>query len=113
MLIVILKPAWWNYWKPIIWSFLHSKEIQNLFNILRTYGIEKAKHSETTTQKNGDLKDFGNWRGIRLLSVLVNLFCVINLSRIRIRSAIDERLREEQEGFRPERSCTYQLFVLI
>ena len=60
--------------------------------------------------KKGDLSDCNNWRGITLLSVVSKVFTKIMLSRIR--DAVDSKLREEQAGFRPGRSCTDQIFVL-
>ena len=60
--------------------------------------------------KKGDLADCNNWRGITLLSVPGKVCCSIILGRIR--KAIDEKLREEQAGFRPGRSCTDQIFAL-
>ena len=60
--------------------------------------------------KKGDLTDCNNWRGITLLSIPGKVFCTIILLRLRV--AIDKRLREEQAGFRPGRSCTDQIFTL-
>ena len=60
--------------------------------------------------KKGDLTDCNNWRGITLLSVPGKVFCSIILGRIR--KAIDEKLREEQAGFRLGRSCIDQIFAL-
>ena len=51
--------------------------------------------------KKGGLTDCNHWRGIPLLSVPGKVFCSIILGRIR--KAIDEKLREEQAGFRPGR----------
>ena len=41
--------------------------------------------------KKGDLTDCNNWRGITLLSILLET----------LRQSIDIHLREEQAGFRP------------
>ena len=60
--------------------------------------------------KKGDLTDCGNWRGINLLSVPVKIFCRVLLQRMK--KGIEKTLREEQAGFRSERSCTDQIFVL-
>ena len=60
--------------------------------------------------KKGDLSDCNNWRGITLLSVPGKLFCSILLERIK--KSIDERLREEQAGFRPHRSVIDHIFTL-
>ncbi|VDO19666.1 unnamed protein product [Heligmosomoides polygyrus] len=60
--------------------------------------------------KKGNLSDCGNWRGITLLSVPGKVFCTVLLRRLR--DAIDDRLREEQAGFRNGRSCCDQIFTL-
>ena len=60
--------------------------------------------------KKGDLSDCNNWRGITLLSVPGKLFCSMILERLK--TAIDERLRDEQAGFRPKRSCIDQILTL-
>lgn len=51
--------------------------------------------------KKGNLHSYDNWRGITLLSVPSKVFCRILL--MRIDSAIDTNLREEQAGFRKEK----------
>ena len=60
--------------------------------------------------RKGDLSDCNNWRGITLLSVPGKIFCSILLNRIR--SDVDHKLREEQAGFRPGRSCIDKIFAL-
>nr|XP_014347369.1 PREDICTED: sorting nexin-29-like [Latimeria chalumnae] len=60
--------------------------------------------------KKGDLLDCNNWRGITLLSVPGKGFCSIIL--LCIREAVDNVLREEQAGFRANRSCIDQIHVL-
>ncbi|PIO59352.1 hypothetical protein TELCIR_19187 [Teladorsagia circumcincta] len=60
--------------------------------------------------KKGNLSDCGKWRGITLLSVPGKTFCTVLLRRLR--TAIDERLREEQAEFRTGRSCREQIFTL-
>ena len=60
--------------------------------------------------KKGVLCDCGNWRGITLLSVPGKVLCVILLHRLK--EAVDLIMREEQAGFRAQRSCTDQIFVL-
>ena len=60
--------------------------------------------------KKGDLTICENWRGINLLSATGKIFCRILL--MRMRTGIERVLREEQAGFRAERSCNDQIFVL-
>ena len=60
--------------------------------------------------KKGNLKDCDNWRGVTLLSVPGKVYCQMILNRIR--DFVDEKLREEQAGFRPKRSCAEQIFTL-
>lgn len=63
-----------------------------------------------TLPKKGNLQFCDNWRGITLLSVPSKVFCGILLGRID--SAIDNRLREEQAGFRKGRGCIDQIFTI-
>ena len=60
--------------------------------------------------KKGDLSYCKNWRGIMLLNMASKVFCRVILERIKI--ALDEKLREEQAGFRAGRSCTDQIATL-
>ena len=60
--------------------------------------------------KKGDLSECNNWRGINLLSVPGKIFCRIILQRLK--QSIERTLREEQSGFRKDRSCADQIFVL-
>lgn len=60
--------------------------------------------------KKGDLGDCDNWRGVTLLSIPSKVFCRVLLNRID--SAIDEKLRQEQAGFRKGKGCIDQLFTL-
>ena len=60
--------------------------------------------------KKGDLSSCGNWRGVTLLSVPGKILCSILLHRLR--DCLDLKLRGEQAGFRPGRSCSDQIFVL-
>ena len=54
--------------------------------------------------KKGDLSSCNNWRGIMLLSIPGKVLSRIMLERLK--AALDKRLREEQAGFRQDRSCT-------
>lgn len=60
--------------------------------------------------KKGDLSQCYNYRGIMLLSVPGKIFNRILLERIR--RAVDPQLRDEQAGFRPNRSCVDQIATL-
>ena len=54
--------------------------------------------------KKGDLSSCNNWRGIMLLSIPGKVLSRIILERLK--TALDKTLREEQAGFRQDRSCT-------
>ena len=60
--------------------------------------------------KNGDLVQYKDYRGIMLLSVPRKVFNRVMLDRIKM--TVDNRLRDEQAGFRKERSCTDQIATL-
>ena len=60
--------------------------------------------------KKGNLADCNNWRGITLLSIPGKVFSKVLLNRLS--KDIDERLRNEQAGFRKERSCPEQIATL-
>ena len=60
--------------------------------------------------KKGALNDCNNWRGITLLSIPSKILAKIILQRIS--SALDQKLRNEQAGFRKGRGCTDQIFAL-
>jgi hypothetical protein len=60
--------------------------------------------------KKGDLQECNNYRGISLLSVPGKVFCRVLLDRMT--SAVNERLRDEQAGFRAGRSCTDHIATL-
>jgi len=53
--------------------------------------------------KQGDTANCDNWRGITLLSIPSKVFTRILLNRIK--EHVNQRLRKEQAGFRPNRSC--------
>jgi len=60
--------------------------------------------------KKGDRKECKNYRGISLLCVAGKAFAWIVLRRMQ--KEIDQRLRENQAGFRSGRGCTDQIFSL-
>ena len=60
--------------------------------------------------KKGDLSRCDNYRGITLLSVPGKVLNRINLERMK--GTVDQTLREQQAGFRQDRSCTDQIATL-
>ena len=58
----------------------------------------------------GDISVCDNSRGITLLSIPSEVFCRVILNRIRM--AVDQRIREEQAGFKARRGCSDQIFAL-
>ena len=60
--------------------------------------------------KKGDLSSCSNYRGITLLPIPGKVFNRVLLNRIK--DAIDPQLREQQAGFRKNRSCTDQIAML-
>ena len=60
--------------------------------------------------KKGDLSQCSNYRGISLLSVPGKIFNRVILNRLK--NAVDPRLRDNQAGFRRNRSCTDQIATL-
>ena len=60
--------------------------------------------------KNGNLSNCDKWRGIMLLSIPSKVLTRIILDRMK--DAIDQRLRDEQAGFRKDRSCNDQIATL-
>ena len=60
--------------------------------------------------KKGDLTNCNNYRGITLLVIAGKVFNRIILNRMKF--AVDEKLRDNQAGFRANRSCTDQIATL-
>ena len=60
--------------------------------------------------KSGDLSKCDKWRGITLLSIPSKVLTRVLLDRMK--DAIDQELRDEQAGFRKERSCADQIATL-
>ena len=60
--------------------------------------------------KKGSLSNCNNWRGITLLSIPAKVLSIILLNRLK--GSIDLKLREQQAGFRSNRSCSEQVFTL-
>ena len=60
--------------------------------------------------KKGDLGSCNNYRGIMLLSVPGKVLSRILLDRMK--GKVDPELRDQQAGFRKDRSCTDQISTL-
>lgn len=60
--------------------------------------------------KKGDLSDCNNWRGITLLSVPSKILLRVLLNRMN--EAINEKLRNEQAGFRSGKGCIDHIFTI-
>ena len=60
--------------------------------------------------KRGNLTDCDNWRVITLIPVIVKIFGSAIINRIRV--GMDNKLRNEQAGYRQGRNTTEQIFVL-
>ncbi|CAH8650448.1 unnamed protein product [Schistosoma curassoni] len=60
--------------------------------------------------KKGDLSKCENYRGITLLSIPGKVFNRLLLNRMK--DAVDAQLRDQQAGFRKDRSCTDQIATL-
>ena len=60
--------------------------------------------------KKGDLRDCNNYRGIMLLSVPGKVLNRVLLERMK--EAVDHKLRDQQAGFRSNRSCADQIATL-
>ena len=56
------------------------------------------------------LSNCKNWRGITLLSIPGKVLSIILLNRLK--DSIDLKLKEQQAGFRSNRSCSEQIFRL-
>ena len=60
--------------------------------------------------KKGDTTQCLNWRGVTLLVIASKILSQIVLDRMK--STLDSMLRDEQAGFRRERSCTDKIATL-
>ena len=60
--------------------------------------------------KKGNLEVCDNWRGVTLLSVPGKVLCRIIIHMIK--GEVENVLRKEQAGFRTERNCIDQIFIL-
>ncbi|VDP27311.1 unnamed protein product [Schistosoma curassoni] len=60
--------------------------------------------------KKGDLSNCDNYRGITLLSITGKVFNRVLLNKMK--NSVDAQLRDQQAGFRKDRSCTDQIATL-
>ena len=61
-------------------------------------------------RKRGNFTECDNWRGITLIPVIMKIFGSAIINRIRV--GVDNKLRNEQAGYRQGRNTTEQIFVL-
>jgi hypothetical protein len=61
-------------------------------------------------KKKGDLSRCNNWRGINLLCTSSKVFTYIIMKRLEC--LIEPSLRDQQNGFRPRRSCTNHICTI-
>ena len=89
-----------------------AQELIHLFNLLwhaEDVPEECRQGIIIPLPKKGCLSDCNNWRGITLLSVPGKAFCSIILNRLK--TELDQRLREEEAGFRSGKSCAEQILT--
>lgn len=89
--------------------------LAKLFEWIRSTEKIPTKWSQgliCTLFKGGAVEDTNNYRGITLLSCVGKLFTKLVQMRLSEQLEREHRLSEEQAGFRQERSCIDQVFVL-
>ena len=75
--------------------------------------MERRNHHQAAKKKKKkkkDLRDCSNCRGIMLLSTLGKVLNRVLLERMK--GAVDPKLRDQQAGFRRNRSCADQMASL-
>jgi hypothetical protein len=100
-----------------LFKWLSVSNIESLHGVLQ--GIWESETIPASWQqavivpvpKKGDLTEVNNYRGISLLSISSKIFLRILEGRIS-KAAENGRLAEGQCGFRPERRCMDNIFVL-
>ena len=88
-------------------------QLHHLLNLIWTteeIPMEWKKGLLVKLPKHGDLSQCSKWRGITLLSIPSKVLTRIILERMK--KSIDQKLRDEQAGFRKERSCINQIATL-
>ena len=71
--------------------------------------MERRNHHQVA--KKGDLRDCSNYRGIMLLSTPGKVLNRVLLERMK--EAVNPMLRDQQAGFRRNRSCADQIACLL
>ncbi|XP_019625431.1 PREDICTED: uncharacterized protein LOC109470794 [Branchiostoma belcheri] len=87
--------------------------LQSLFNKIweeERVPVEWKEGILIKPPKKGDMGDCSNYRGIMLLSVPGKVLNRVLLERMK--EAVDDRLRDQQAGFRKNRSCVDQIATL-
>ena len=85
-------------------------QLLNLIWATEKIPTEWSKGLLVKLPKYGELSQCGKWRGITLLSIPSKVLSKIILERMK--DTIDNVLRDEQAGFRKERSCDDQIATL-
>ena len=89
------------------------KQLHLLFNsIWKDHCVpeEWKKSLIVKVPKKGNLTECDNYRGISLLSVPSKILCRVLIDRVK--SNVDEIIRQEQAGFRSGRGASEQIFAL-
>ena len=90
--------------------------IVNLFNIILDTGIIPSEWTigviKPIYKNKGDINDANNYRGITLLSCIGKLFTSVLNSRLYVYLTSENKLGNEQAGFRPKHSTLDHIFAL-
>ena len=89
------------------------KQLHSLFNSIwkdQCVPEDWKKSLIVKVPKKGDLTECDNYRGISLLSVPCKILCRLLIDRVK--SGVDEMIRQEQAGFRSGRGTSEQIFAL-
>ncbi|PIK36057.1 hypothetical protein BSL78_27122 [Apostichopus japonicus] len=89
------------------------ERLTDLFNIIWSEESTPKRWNKgliVKIPKKGDLTDCSNWRGVTLLPVMSKIFGRVLINRLK--DGVDKVLRQEQAGFRTNRSTTEQIFTL-
>ncbi|XP_078580636.1 uncharacterized protein LOC144864435 [Branchiostoma floridae x Branchiostoma japonicum] len=101
---------------PEAWKEAGNLSVEALHPLLSRIWLEERTPTDwkrgtiIKLPKKGDLTQCKNWRGIMLLSVASKLLCRIILNRTA--NAMETKLRDNQAGFRANRSCSDQIATL-
>ncbi|XP_078603943.1 uncharacterized protein LOC144877771 [Branchiostoma floridae x Branchiostoma japonicum] len=101
---------------PEAWKEAGNLSVEVLYPLLSRIWLEEKIPSDwrkgniVKLPKKGDLTKCENWRGIMLLSVASKILCRIILNRTA--NTMEQKLRDNQAGFRRNRSCSDQIATL-